>query len=351
MSSQLLIVDTSSLRQLAQTGTENLDLLFAGNKRVVITEAVFVEMQRLDGNSPIGKAWREWYGRHFDASSPFGSKILQIDDVPGVDLGNTNAGERSIQIVMREAGSNADLKAQFAGFGVDGDTVRFRFLIDELPAYNFEKNQTGNFKTDALDANGQYESPYRGTGHFLQELLANGDIDANRHNQIANAIRNGSFWHTKNNYSTFFSEFYLSDEKANRFSIENTRKITGDPSGRILIPASILGVGLEFLRQVGVLGDILSFGVTAAHAADLKEQGLEDEANKTWIRYIFETSGGIAGGAIGAALGLAVGGPLAALVGGIVAGYAVGEYGAEFGEYVYENYKQVVLPGLEQLRV
>jgi len=31
MSSQLLIVDTSSLRQLGQTGTDNLDLLFAGN--------------------------------------------------------------------------------------------------------------------------------------------------------------------------------------------------------------------------------------------------------------------------------------------------------------------------------
>ena len=48
MSSQLLIVDTRSLRQLAHIGSNNLDFLFAGDKRVIITNVVRFERDRLD---------------------------------------------------------------------------------------------------------------------------------------------------------------------------------------------------------------------------------------------------------------------------------------------------------------
>ena len=53
MSEQLLIVDTSSIRQLAEAGSDALDLLFGGGKRVVITDSVYREMNRFDDNAPL----------------------------------------------------------------------------------------------------------------------------------------------------------------------------------------------------------------------------------------------------------------------------------------------------------
>lgn len=344
MSEQLLIVDTSSIRQLAEAGSDALDLLFGGGKRVVITDSVYREMNRFDDNAPLKIKFLDWLARNFDPDSLADSKIIRID--VGLPV-TANAGEASIQKLMREANIEGLIKDQFADYIGDNADVSFRLLIDELPAYNFEKSQSGQFQPDRLAANGQYAAPYRGVGHFLQEALANNEIDLTTHNRVANAIRSGSFW--PNNYSDFFKYAYLSEAEAASFSPETARKLFGDNFGRIIIPASVLGVSLAALRQFGILGDVLGFGVTAAHAADLRTQGKNEDADRVWVRYIFETSGGVVGGVLGAAIGLSVGGPLGALVGGIVLGYGAGEYGADFGDFLYTNYREVVQPGLDQM--
>ncbi|MGB3471202.1 MAG: hypothetical protein WBA51_10310 [Erythrobacter sp.] len=358
MSAQLLIVDTSSIRTLidgARDTTESsnlLDLLFSNNKRVVITEDVHQELNRLQGQT--GDAYRDWLQRNHDGGSPQSSKIIRTsysvpDDDPRLGANRKNAGDFSIQDVTENRNSNASIRSDLDRYIGSGQDAEFRILTDDKGAFFREESRTGKWRN--LGQTGQYEVPYKGTGNFLQELIANGALSKDKAKTIVQNIRTGSFWDGA--YSSVFKEQYPTASQIDDFDPNTAKASTGEASASDggkwqPIRFTILSAALEVMRQAGVLGDILSLGVTAAHAADLNAQGKVDEANKTWLRYMFETSGGVGGGAIGAAVGLAFGGPLLAIAGSIAGGYVVGAYGADFADYLYDKYKDVVLPGLEQ---
>lgn len=298
-----------------------LDLLIAGDRRVVVTQDVVDEIGR-NPNTQLKTRILNW----IDASQAAG----HVDVVP-------------VSLTAEEL-ANYSAKGDVA----DASIAKY---IEQLsdPSQRFEL-VTDNLKD--FDGRGNYKIPDRvilpnSTTGFVLGVIGDQRISETRALEVVGGLRNSN---RLNNITD--SHRTLPDDSA-------ISKFYGDPTIRPgwvtdaalkgINTSVLFGVGFEVLRQFGILGDILSFGVTAAHAAELRSDGKEDEANRTWVRYIFETSGGVVGGALGAAIGFGLGGPLGALAGGIIVGYGVGEYGAEFGDYLFDNFKQVVEPGLADL--
>ncbi|MDD7972972.1 hypothetical protein PUT78_17945 [Roseinatronobacter sp. HJB301] len=81
----------------------------------------------------------------------------------------------------------------------------------------------------------------------------------------------------------------------------------------------VLGSAVEGLRQLGVVGDLVSLGITAVNASSLYEQGDMQGGNRLWTEFAFETSGGIAAGTAAAfVIGGIVGAPLWATIAAVV---------------------------------
>ncbi len=97
---------------------------------------------------------------------------------------------------------------------------------------------------------------------------------------------------------------------------------------------------VEILRQVGIVGDVLSFGVTVAQAAELRSKNDVQSANRLWASYIFETAGGLTGGALGAFFATAIlkgyGGLWGPIIGAVAGGVGASYAGAELGGYLYD---------------
>jgi hypothetical protein len=321
------ILDTAGAISLASA--DALDLLVAGGRQVVVTAQVFEEISR--GTEHSNATIRSFYTKAkawLDTNPTLWERVV-------VPINQADLDRYTIPV----GGVQSEADASIAKY------------IEELS----DSSQVFELVTDNrkdFDGTRKYQLPDRvvfdrSTAGFIANVIGDKRISEIRAVEVVDAMRASSRLDS------------LSDGGALLPTAEQIRNLYGNKyiqSGwlteaalRGINTSVILGVGLEVLRQVGILGDILSFGVTAAHAADLRSQGKNEDADLVWVRYIFETSGGVAGGALGAAIGLGLGGPLGAIVGGVVLGYGVGEYGAEFGEFLYKNYKEVVQPGLDQL--
>ncbi len=311
------ILDAAGAYTLDSAGA--LDLLIAGGRRVIITDQVRDEIEN-NPNSQLRTRILTWLA----------DNAQYVDDVPTnltpADLAKygNDVGDASIAKYIEE---------------LSDQSQNFELVTDNLK--DFDGRNAANYKVPS-----RVTLPNSTTG-FVLAAIGDKRISEARAIEIVEALR------TSPRLSNITDAHRVLPDNAaiSKFFADASIK-PGWASAAALngINTSIIfGVGFEILRQFGILGDVLSFGVTAAHAADLRSQGKNEDADRVWIRYIFETSGGVAGGALGMAIGLAAGGPLGALIGGIVLGYGVGEYGADFGDFLYTNYKEVVQPGLDQL--
>jgi hypothetical protein len=101
-------------------------------------------------------------------------------------------------------------------------------------------------------------------------------------------------------------------------------------------------------NKLGLIGDVASLMVTTAYAEDLREQGKVEGANETWVKFLFETTGGFAAGlAAFVALNSLVPSPHPYAVIGkfglAIAASVLGSWGgAALGEFVYQEAKQAL---------
>ncbi|WP_244593369.1 hypothetical protein [Rhodoblastus acidophilus] len=100
------------------------------------------------------------------------------------------------------------------------------------------------------------------------------------------------------------------------------------------------------IAKSGIISNVIGAVITSAQAEELRAAGNTQEANKLWIKFLFETSGGVAGGVLGAAAAeLALKGQggsynIAAAILASIAGATVGSsFGAQAGDIVYNNYQ------------
>ncbi len=114
----------------------------------------------------------------------------------------------------------------------------------------------------------------------------------------------------------------------------NTQWETRDVSNFSPTKLTALGVAIEGARQLGFVGDLLSFGITAAEAAELCDKGEVSSANRVWVQYVFETGGGLLGG-LG---GLIVGSGAGSVALGVAGGYYGGIAGKAFGGDLYDAF-------------
>ncbi len=357
MSAEFISVDTRSIATLAsafETG-EGLDLLFSDGRPIVILENVIEELR----DAPLGvrTVFNEWLSnnesrilipdffidplRFPKQAADVAIKAFVYGDI------NLNINGTPINDLLTVDEINA-LDAARSELGGD---VKFRMLSDDGGFYNSEvKSQSS--KPDALAARGQYAEPYEGTGHFLLEQYKRGTISLEEIDDAFDKIRENAFNGIPNSKDRgFYQKYYL-----NSVELENF-----DPSSLVkmginldkLLPSGVIIGAVEASRQLGILGDILSFGITAAEAAELREEGNYHAANEIWVRYIFETAGGIAGAALGV---LAAGytlkglggfwGPLIGAISGGLIGSAIGD---DVGEALYNAYPEAFDPLLDEI--
>jgi hypothetical protein len=112
--------------------------------------------------------------------------------------------------------------------------------------------------------------------------------------------------------------------------------------------AAKAGVGF-IIAKSGLIGNIIGAVITAAQAEELRDVGKVEDANRLWVKFIFETAGGVGGAVAGAAavalflkgkgglygvLGTVLGGVAGAILGSLL--------GAKLGEYIYDNNKDIL---------
>ena len=106
---------------------------------------------------------------------------------------------------------------------------------------------------------------------------------------------------------------------------------------------------ITMANQLGLIGDVMSLMVTAAHAESLREEGKVEEANETWVKFLFETTGGFTAGLIAFVFlnNLAPSPHPYVVIGKFglaLAASILGSWGgAELGEFVYQTAKSCLL--------
>ncbi|WP_029031115.1 hypothetical protein [Salinarimonas rosea] len=252
------------------------------------------------------------------------------------------------------AGSMPEAQAALDAI-TNGQGAKFRLLTDDGAFYR-RLLADGAFKPGALDRLGMHTEPYKGTFEFLNERVANGHLSADdyiliRQNIEADPDRLSSY--STNAKSDFRSQLIDDAKIKTLYQPSLWQKVTGLIDDPIVLKGGFVGVAAVIADKLGIVGDVLSFGITAAYAADLREQGDEDAANETWVKYVFETIGGFIGGALGLgavqAFTKGVGGPLAPILGAVVGGLFGSKVGAELGEAAYKTYKELFDPFFERV--
>jgi hypothetical protein len=245
-----------------------LDVLLAGGRRIIITPEVLEEIVGERPDLPNQAKFLSW----------FNDNQTRIDTV---DLPITEADIAK----YNPAGK----------LGQDGDISIKKFL-------DFSQNSGVVYEVISDDGD---LIKYKGPGNFYTSESSIGFIsDAALDKRINNAddyLRIKQGVENSGRLGQISSDFHglLFEEHDIREFYETGTTKPGGFSGKGFKVAAVT-LGAELIRQAGIVGDILSFGVTAAQASELRNNGDVKSANKVWVEYIFETAGGFAGGALGA---------------------------------------------------
>jgi hypothetical protein len=346
MSEKMIIVDAGALINLFKGGgIQGLAQLTREGSRVVILPDVLAEIGRKDDGTLLAvEALIE--------SSP--SVVKPDFDLAALDS-SIPSDDRADEAIKRfMAGSMPEARAALDAI-TGGEGAQFRLLTDDGAFYRRLKAD-GAFKPGALDRLGMHTEPYKGTFEFLNERVANGHLSADDYIRIRQNIEAdpGRLASYSTNAESDFRAQLIDDAKIKTlYQPSLWQKVTGLIDDPIVLKGGFVGVAAVIADKLGIIGDVLSFGITAAHAADLREQGDEDAANETWVKFVFETIGGFIGGALGIgavkAFTKGVGGPLAPILGAVVGGLFGSKVGAELGEAAYKTYKELFDPFFDRV--
>jgi hypothetical protein len=336
------VVDAGALALLAQS--DNLDLLLANGRQAVITKEVLDEVNRTPSR-PNSIKIRQWV----DENKASGKVLTGYEPISDLDKARYNPPQ-----------PNGDIKP-----GQEGD-VSIKKYIDSSSnsdkIYNIISNDNDLIEFKGNVAGYAYKGNFyssESTYGFVNELMLDKKIDADQYllaiqklNGSPNAGQISAKYKAQFNaheVQKFLDNDFIKPGNFTQNLAENASHTPdiGSSGFRKFFTVGAVAVAAEVLRQAGTLGDILSFGVTAAQAADLRAHNNVPAANEVWTSYIFETAGGLAGGIIGGGLGLRFGGFWGAVIGS-VAGGAGGSYGgAALGGALYRAHPEIFDPAFD----
>ncbi|MFK0205613.1 hypothetical protein [Agrobacterium sp. NPDC090283] len=366
MSENLLIIDTTSIINLfAQRGQAGWDALFNTNKRVVVLDIMVEEMENavrkaIEGGAKIpvnlDKQFKSWLDA--DNTKARGAIHVPYNAADG-DLVYRDEAKRVLKRGVGDQfirnfieGQDADAMAARRAAGIGAD-AKFRLLTDDM---NFVKkliSDKGIYTPSKLAPAGHYALPYAGTVEFWNAEAISGRITPKDYLEIKTNFESsgrnlsGGFLDSVQNKHYDLKNSWLNQSQLEAISKGTYREISsfltyqsGAADPHMAIKGGILAGAIGLAHKFGLIGDVVTFSMTATQAAELREQGKNAESNELWMRYIFETGGGAAGamlGVLAAGAGLkGLGGPIpiiaSALLGGVVGSLA----GAPLGSAVYK---------------
>lgn len=282
-----------------------------------------------------------------------------------------SAGDRLIERFMAGSDQGALDARAAAGLSVDAE---FRLLTDDMEFVRKIRNSTGSFDADQLALKGHSVMPYAGTTEFWAVQLNEGNISGDEYRGIRNNFESsgrklstgfgsGTGEELFNNRASWLNDVEVDRVQSGVFRniissfTDLLQKLRGDENGSVdtthLLKGGVLSGAIGLASKFGVIGDVLAFTMTMNAAEELRENGEVEAANELWVRYIAETSGGVAIGLV-AALGAAKAASgsakiYASIVAGLLGSVAGSLAGAELGSWLYNNAKDQFDPFFEKL--
>ena len=245
-----------------------------------------------------------------------------IEAINDLDLPDTEKGRyfQAAHTYFRDA-------LDFTGTGTSGNFT-FLNLSDPAAIEFFDGTPTG------AQMNAFYSATHTPENIFSSAAFQEG---------LAGTATNGAF----GSVNADIRVFETGSGNFSRGAWANGTDIPFDSTtGTFTLKAGVIGITAEAARQAGFVGDILSIGITAAHAEALYEQGDIEAAGRLYTGFAFEflagaTASSIAVGAVLALPAVAAAGAVStfavAAIAAVAAGAIAGGAAREFGEFIYDQ--------------
>jgi hypothetical protein len=355
---EFLIVDTSSLSIIYTASKEaGLDALKSYGKQIIVTKSCYEELRNFPGSQDV----RAWVDRNAiipsytdtalrDAERDFRLGLISEE---ARDRVRDQAGDREIKALasgkMLNGNSidfsrdNVEAKNALAAFAPSG--AEFRLLTDDGGFYRNIIQSVGKTPQKYVDL-GMVGEPFNGAKHFFANQKATEQISDNIYNAWVSGYKGTPNYLGLDKAAKDAADAYLANPYELNNRIPGLLQKLGINNLDFIPSAFFTGMlGVAFFKGVPVVADMFGFYVTAAQAAEYLEEGKDKDATELWVKYIFETMGGVAGAASGAIaatyLTKGAGTFWPPLIGGVIGGVLGGGFGAAAGELVYQTVPEI----------
>jgi hypothetical protein len=256
----IFVLDATSASTIASV--EGYDALTAGGRKVVVTQQILAEIRDPKTPQIYKDRFNAWYGSN-QASIINVTGELNPEDIAKYNPAGKarQAGDISIRKFLDAQASSGDY------FVIVSDDKDLRTL--KGPHYRATQSTTG----------------------LIAEAIGDKRISVERAKELSIAMEASPRF--SNNITPDHRWSFSATEIDAFYENDFTPPGQFSKAARLGFTTVALGVGSTILHKLGIVGDILTFGTTAANAAVLRSENKLSEANKLWSEYIFDIAGGL----------------------------------------------------------